>query len=337
MNINKKELQKALEIVKPGVSQKDMIEQSTNFAFMGNRVVTYNDEISISTTIPDMDLTGAVSANELYSFLSKVKTEDIDIETTDNEILLKAGKVKAGLSFQTEIKLPLEEIDEITEWKELPENFIDALSFCSFCYSKDLSKPILTCIHIFSSGAESCDNARYSKKVFTSPIDISNTLIPGNTVKELIKYKPMEISLGTGWAHFKSGETIFSCRIFQDEYPNTSNMLDIEEDSVDIIFPKDMLDMIDKASVFSKSSDLDDSCISIFLENKKIIIKSKNTCGWTQEESPIRYSGEKKEFMINPTALMDICKQTNKCTINSQKIVFKESDWVHLIGLIVSQ
>ena len=49
MKINKKELQEALERVKPGLASRELIEQSTSFAFMRDRVVTYNDEISIST------------------------------------------------------------------------------------------------------------------------------------------------------------------------------------------------------------------------------------------------------------------------------------------------
>ena len=90
--MKKAELIKALEAVRPGLANKEMIEQSTSFAFMKDRVVTYNDEISISYPIQDLDLTGAIKAEELYAFLSKAKTEDIDVEITDAEIRLKAGR-----------------------------------------------------------------------------------------------------------------------------------------------------------------------------------------------------------------------------------------------------
>jgi len=39
MKINKKELKEALEIVKPGLANKEMIEQSTSFAFLKGKVI----------------------------------------------------------------------------------------------------------------------------------------------------------------------------------------------------------------------------------------------------------------------------------------------------------
>ena len=75
MKINKAELQTALEKVKPGLASRELIEQSTSFAFMGDRVVTYNDEISISHPVAGVDINGAVKAQALYDFVSEVKKE----------------------------------------------------------------------------------------------------------------------------------------------------------------------------------------------------------------------------------------------------------------------
>ena len=86
MKINKTELQLALEKVKPGLASKEVIEQSTSFAFMGNRVVTYNDEISISHPVKGLEVMGAVKAQALYSFLSKVKRDEIDVEWEENQL-----------------------------------------------------------------------------------------------------------------------------------------------------------------------------------------------------------------------------------------------------------
>jgi hypothetical protein len=73
--MKKTDLIKALEAVKPGLANKEMIEQSTSFAFMEDRVVTYNDEISISHPLKGIPIVGAIKADELYAFLSKVKIE----------------------------------------------------------------------------------------------------------------------------------------------------------------------------------------------------------------------------------------------------------------------
>ena len=71
------DLLKALEIVKPGLASKEIIQQTTSFAFIEGRVVTFNDEISISHPVPDLDIQGAVQADELYKFLKKTKADEI--------------------------------------------------------------------------------------------------------------------------------------------------------------------------------------------------------------------------------------------------------------------
>ena len=63
MQINRQNLQKALEIVKPGLSNKEIIEQTTSFAFIDGKVVTYNDEISICHPVEGLTLEGAVKAD----------------------------------------------------------------------------------------------------------------------------------------------------------------------------------------------------------------------------------------------------------------------------------
>ena len=66
MKVNKEKLRQALEIVRPGLANKEVIEQATSFAFMDGRVVTYNDEISISHPVEGIEIEGAVKADQLY-------------------------------------------------------------------------------------------------------------------------------------------------------------------------------------------------------------------------------------------------------------------------------
>jgi len=108
LKINKSNLQKALEIVKPGLASKELIEQATSFAFINGCVITYNDEISISHPVDGLELEGAIQAEKLYSILTKLKTDEIEVTINDKEIILQSGKSKIGLTLQSEIKLPLD-------------------------------------------------------------------------------------------------------------------------------------------------------------------------------------------------------------------------------------
>ena len=69
--MQKQELITALEKVKPGLASKDLIEQSTSFAFINGKVITYNDEISISHPVKDLKIEGAVQAESYINFYQK--------------------------------------------------------------------------------------------------------------------------------------------------------------------------------------------------------------------------------------------------------------------------
>jgi DNA polymerase III sliding clamp (beta) subunit (PCNA family) len=335
MKINRQELLTALGKVKPGLANKEMIEQSTSFAFMGEKIVTYNDEISISHPVKNLNITGAVKAEELYKLLGKLKKDEIEVEITDNEILLTSGKAKAGLTLQQEITLPLDEI-EIGAWKKLPdpEEFKKALSFVLFSASKDMSRPILTCLHIGKAGyIEASDNQRLTRyQIKKLPIDIP--LFPAFFINELLKYDFTHVCLskGKGWVHFKTDEeTIFSCRCFPGEFPNTSHLLEVE--GKEITFPKTINEILDRAIIFAKQDFAADENITVDIKDKKIQIRAEGPSGWFEEQANIRYSDNPLSFVINVNLFKDIINQSPSCIIGERCLKFTGENWEHIVML----
>ena len=82
MKLNTKDFQEALKIVKPGLARNENIEQSTSFAFKDGHIITYNDNISISHPIDDLDVTGAVIGSTLYDYVMKLKREEMELKIT---------------------------------------------------------------------------------------------------------------------------------------------------------------------------------------------------------------------------------------------------------------
>jgi hypothetical protein len=64
MIIKKIDLLHALEVVKPGLGRQEQIQQTTSFAFITGRVVTYNDELSISHPLANCEIEGAIKPEE---------------------------------------------------------------------------------------------------------------------------------------------------------------------------------------------------------------------------------------------------------------------------------
>jgi hypothetical protein len=332
MKIDKNELKKALEIVKPGLANKEMIEQSTSFAFIGGHVVTYNDEISIRHPTPYIEFKGAIQAEELYQLIGKIKPNEMDIEISETEILIKSGRTKAGLALQQEIKLPLDEITEATNWFKLPKNFIEGLKFVSPSCSTDMSTAILTCVNITKNNCQASDRYQIAEFQFSKPTKLE-CLLPASSAQVVIKLNPKFYSLSSGWVHFKTEEeTILSCRILEDKFPDVTKFFKFEGDAIE--FPQSISNILDRASVFSKRQTVIDEMVTIFLSKNKIKIKAVSETGsWIEEPAKIVYKGGDMQFDVTPSLLTGILSQSNTCTKSATFIRFESENWRFLAAL----
>jgi len=331
MKIQKNKLQEALEVVKPGLSNTELIEQSTSFAFLGNRVVTYNDNISLSHPIEGLDITGAIRAEELYGFLKKTKQEELDVSITDNELSLKAGKSIIGLLLQMDIVLPLDEVSGDKDWFDLPPNFIENLDFTKNSTSRDMSRRVLTCVHVTPQFVEASDSFQLIR-VYEEGYPFENTLIPVENIPEIIKINPSQIAETDGWLHFRNiHDTELSCRVLMDTYPQTTALFEVKGKS--IAFPKSMSEILDRAMVFTRQDHALDEQVEIKLKEGVALVHGRNEYGWFKEKVKVKYTGGLSVFTITPSLLQNILKRSNTCILGAQKIRFEGEGWEYVAML----
>jgi DNA polymerase III sliding clamp (beta) subunit (PCNA family) len=333
MRINKVDLQNALERVKPGLANKELIQQATSFAFLNGCVATYNDEIALTHPVPNLEITGAVQATELYQLLKKLKQDELELTVTENEIQLTSGKTKAGLTLQTEIKLPLSEVERKSKWKTLPENFKDALRFAVSSCSKDMSKPVLTCVHVNAEGfIEGCDNYRVARWTLEAEFPTGTFLIPQSSVLELLKLDPVKVALDGGWVHFiTEDKTTMSCRIIDDKFPDTTRLLNVK--GVELSFPEGITEILDRASVFAKRDTMLDETVLISVEKDKVQVESKSETGWFKEVVDVDYNGDALHFDITPNLLKGILQETPVFSHCGKTLKFESGSWVYVVSL----
>lgn len=329
MKVNKTELLKALDIVKAGLASKEMIEQSGSFCFLNGSVTTFNDEISITTPLKGFKIEGAINAIELYSYISKVKTEELSAEITGNEIIFKAGRSQAGLLLVPKVVLPLDEINNDENWKTLPKNFLKGLSFAMGVCSRDTTSPILTCVHVNKGIIEAADNFRLITFTLSKKMKVDEFLLPADSCSKVVSFNPIEISEGAGWIHFKNEDNaILSCRVFMEKYVNLAPHMKVE--GAVLNFPKAIQNILERASIFSLGSTKLDSFVTITMENNKMIIKSRSESGWFSERAKAVYEGEKVSFNVTTYLLQDILKETTEGIISDTKILFTGDNWNYL-------
>ncbi len=333
MKISKSELVNALEIVRPGLANKEVVEQSTSFAFMDGRVVTYNDEISVSHPLPSSSLEGAVKAEELYQLLNKTKADHLQAVITGSELRLRAGKSKAGILLQQEVRLPLTELGEKGKWELCPKELKGAMEFAAFSCSSDQSKPILTCVHVSQSGTvESSNNLSITRYQLKKELPIGSFLLPAKSARQLLSHNFKEMAEGEGWVHFKTeAGTVFSCRVFDDDYPDVSPFLAVEGTVIPL--PKELKEILDRAQIFSESGTGAEGWVSVRLEDGKISVRGEGEAGWYEEFAQVEYKEDPVNFSVSPSLLKLILIRNPTCILGGNCLKFQGQDWEHVIAL----
>lgn len=331
MKVNKSKLITALSAVNCGLANKEVLEQSTCYVFTEDgHVVTYNDEIAVSHPIA-VNFTGAVPAKEFFSFVNKVKAEEIELTTKDGELYMKGSRAKAGIRLDADIKLPILDLaqPEKEDWEKLPATFCEAVSFTLFSASKDQTKPILTCLHIFGSHVESTDNYRITRFDMGKKVNFKDRLlIPASSAKSIIGYEPTRYAKTNGWLHFKNEAGVqFSCRVFDEVFPDVSGFMSVEGEEVK--FPAALIGIMDRATVFSEGDR-----ITITLDSGKIKVSSDGDSGWFEEDARIVYDGELIEFHISPEFMKSIMKITDTAEVCDKVLKFNGENFVHIVALV---
>ena len=157
----------------------------------------------------------------------------------------------------------MEEIGETGKWKTLPDDFLKHIRRAMASCSRDMSRPVLTCVNITAEGRiEASDSLQITKCQLEEPMPVKTFLLPANSAVEVIRLHPTKIAEGNGWIHFKTDEgTILSCRIFEDEFPDTAEHLKVE--GVEITLPKQIDEILDRAAIFASRDHFLDENVTI--------------------------------------------------------------------------
>jgi hypothetical protein len=348
IRVNRANLLKALDLVEPGLASKELIEQSTSFAFHNGHVATYNAELSIRHPLPELNgLTGAVNADELHRLVDKIDRDYVDLKIEGGELILETGHktshIKAGFTLHQEITLPLDEIQGQRDWQPLPEGFLEAITIAMASTSRDTSMPILTCIHVTEKMLESSDNLR-ATRVFLDAIPRAPFLLNGSSTRKIIQYPLAKIDVSEGWLHFLTTEgTTVSLRVFNGEYPNMTPIMKVEGQS--LVFPERIIPILARAQVFALArtsvpnivtlqAHPGDADVRIKMESGSLEISTQTELGWfTETTSETQYQGPPVSFAVHPFLLRSVCERANQCVLSDSRIKFQSDNWEHVIAL----
>lgn len=327
--VNREQLLQELESVMAGLSARDIIEQSSCFVFKGKQVITYNDEIACRRSC-EIDIEGAVQAKPLVDLLRKMTEEKISIEPGEHELRVSGRRKSAGIRMESEIALPIENVEMPKKWKTLPEDFVEAVNTVKECASNDQQTPILTCLHIHPDRIEASDNYQVMRYKCQTPVS-SSVLVKRDSIRNIVALDVTKFAETDNWIHFRNGsKMVLSCRRYEESYPDIDGLLSFKGEKV--VLPKGLTDAVDKAKDFSADNP-DDNQIKVIIRPGKFRIRGEGASGWYTEFTKTKYDGPAISFYISPETLISLTTRANECEIGSGRLRVDAGKFVYVTAL----
>lgn len=333
-HVNRSEFLARLECVQPGLSPRDIVEQSSCLVFRGGAVWTYNDEVACRATsgLPK-DFEGAVQAKQLLDVLRKLGEDDVELHLGEKELIVVGKGRRAGVRMDEEILLPLDKLERPQKemWRELPENFTDAVGMVAECAGKDESQFAMTCVHFHGKWIEACDNSQLTRYRIKTGIE-KPFLVRRDSLKHITTLGMTRISETDAWVHFRNGNGLtLSCRRYIESYPDLNPLLTVEAPE-QINLPKGLVEAAQKAEIFSAENP-DSNNVIIEIKPGKLRIKGVGVFGWYSEVKKINYNAAPIAFLIGPKLLATICKKHNECAIGNGRLMVDGGKWKYVTCL----
>ena len=338
---DRKELLSLLEAAKPGLADKELVQQTTSFIFSNEKLITFNDEISVVTDSPfGSDVEGAVPAKECMEMLARFNDKKVTVYSNESELRIEGKNKKIGIRLQQEIQAPITEVLEFenqdVEWGALPNNFNEIIDFVRFSVSTNTNKPLFNCVHFDKDIVESCDNYRMTRYFLEMPHFEEGFLIHYQNVRALLNYPRLEYyCLDDNWAHFLDENGLrISCRYRDDSFPDVSALM--FEDGVPLTFPEGFREALSRSKVMVDTSHIDYEKVDVTLDGNQIILESKNDSGWFKETLEHDHLPDIDiTFTINPRFLDQVVKKMGRAYFREDvdRIAFHGDEFAHIIAL----
>ena len=343
MKIKNQELLEALEKVRPGLSNKAIVEQTDHFIFDKDYVRTYNDRISISYPFK----TGfcvAVKADEFFKFVSKIQQDDeVDFDL-DGSFLVMSGKNmgRAKVAVSSEVVCPIVDLKS-RKWPKLPKNFSEAIRFASFSAGSNMLARELTCLWIKDKYILSSDGFRATKFEMDEPMP--EFLMPATIAQELSKFSPdsYQIESQGVWHHFRQGTKLFfHCRVFEGTWLNGFNA-EVSEDDVFGLFdnkgdvvkiPEGLVETVERAKVFAENIEQGQDMIFLSVDSGKLRCRGEGILGDIEKEFEIDYKEKSFDVYVSANALIEILGHVKEMKVSESRLSFEGPNFQHVITLM---
>src|SRR5689334_5595858 len=114
--VKREQLLHALELISPGLSTKDVPDQTNSYCFSKGQVYTFDDETACIMQSP-LNITGSIPAEPLRNLLAKLKDEYLEFKQETGKLKIKGKGSWSTILMENKIELPIENLEIPKKWK----------------------------------------------------------------------------------------------------------------------------------------------------------------------------------------------------------------------------
>lgn len=157
--MNRAELVRTLELIKPALASNNMVPIFQCFTFLNNGTVSaYDDEIAVVGPC-ELEENIGVHGNTILGLLSNSGAEEVDFSLAADTLTIKCGKTVSKLPYQPFENFIFKEPSQKWDYKiPFTESLFDAFKMCLETVSKDVTQTALLGITIERDKMYSCDS-----------------------------------------------------------------------------------------------------------------------------------------------------------------------------------
>jgi hypothetical protein len=345
MEVNREDLLDVLNLVRPGLSQKEVIEQSNHFIFNKDEILAYNDELLISYPF-DIELQCTVDASLFLKLISRMTSQIVAIELKKDRLEVWNEKTSAHMPIIKESEI-FEYIQAVTkglqeaDWHRLSQDFIDGLRLCAFSAETDRTLGTLTCVRVEGEDIMSGSKSRVSWYKMDKKVD-EDFYIEAALIEELSKYEDISsYTLSKAWAHFKSegGVTFSARRVIPLEMLPFREPFEGFPTGVRIRIPADLRSSIETVNIVNEGEQGADKLVTLIIDDEMITCRAEAKKGAISDmvsfDKPINI-GKQVELQIRPHFLMDVLEKATFMYFTDRAVLFKRQAFQHMAMLMIA-
>ena len=317
---NKSDLVKSTNIVMKAVSTKTtmpILEAILIEAYNDSIKMTGNDmEMGIETLLNgviEQEGTILVEAKMFFEFIRKMPSDDIVIESNDNQVIIKSGKSEVKLATKNKDEFPvLPEIIKSNRITLSQFTLREIIRQTIHSISNNETSKLMTGELFEINGDELKVTALDGFRISIRKVTSFKVVIPGKTLNEITKIinggieDEMNIYFDEKHVLFEFDETIVMSRLIEGEYYRIDQMLSGDYETKVVINKSELFGCLDRASLLIRDSEKKPIVLNIADGNLKLEVNS--SLGTIDEDIEIIKDGPDIMIAFNPKFIMDVLK-----------------------------